>query len=157
MSDNHGRYQHIIDVREMEEGADWYFHCGDSEGYDEDLNNWEAVCGNCDYWSDLPDRIRIKIEDKQIMIMHGNQFGYFDREQRMLNYMEEEELDILVTGHTHRPMFIEYEGKYLINPGSTAEPRTEERIPTYCVLTIDGDLVDVEFKVFKPIERQEEE
>ena len=46
-------------------------------------------------------------------------------------------VDIVMYGHTHRPV-IEYDGDIIaINPGSLTYPRQEGRQPTYIIMTID--------------------
>ena len=145
MSDNHGNGKHIEQVLERESDAKYFFHCGDYEVEDERVERFKAVVGNNDYWSELPVFIRVKVEDLWFGIIHGNQFGYFNREEAMLSFMEAKELDVLCSGHTHTPMFLEYEGKYLINPGSTLLPRGGSK-NSYCVLEVNGKEVRCEFK-----------
>ena len=53
MSDNHGCYQHVDRILEDNKDADLFIHCGDHEGYDEQLDKFIAVRGNNDWTSSL--------------------------------------------------------------------------------------------------------
>ncbi len=147
MSDNHRHADHIDRIFADERDADFYIHCGDNEGNDEDLRHFYAVRGNNDWYSDLPQYLLLTTENKNIGITHGHTFGPFNQMERMLEFMEDNELDILCVGHTHRPMLFEEEGKIILNPGSTALPRGGNP-PTYAIIYIDHDDVRVEFKEF---------
>ena len=59
------------------------------------------------------------------------------------------DVDILVSGHTHKPM-IQQEGEILLlNPGSPTQPRLSE--PSVMLLEINGKEVDAEvIKIGKP-------
>ena len=144
MSDNHCQYNHLQYVLKQHPDADYYIHCGDNEGYDDQLEDFIAVRGNNDWGSNL-ERVKfITIENHRIGICHGHQFGYFNKEENMLEFCKEHDLDILCSGHTHVSMNIEYEGVYLINPGSTALPRGGSK-PSYAIMEIDGGNVRIEF------------
>ena len=54
------------------------------------------------------------------------------------------DVDILVTGHTHRNDVTEYEGKWFINPGSVTGAYSSlesEVIPSFVLLAIQGTKV----------------
>ena len=50
--------------------------------------------------------------------------------------------DIVIFGHTHRPVARHEDGIYLFNPGSLSYPRQEGRRPSYLLLYTyeDGSL-----------------
>ena len=47
--------------------------------------------------------------------------------------------DIVICGHTHRPMIEKKDNLILVNPGSLGYPRQIGRKPTYVLMTIDKD------------------
>lgn len=149
MSDNHGDSNALTDIKVLDEKADYYIHCGDSEAYRlQDLDGFVAVKGNNDWSLDLPDVARLDIEDRHLLITHGQFFGYFDREKKMLQFLKKHKGDILISGHTHMPLVKEYDGYWLVNPGSTSWPRGgSER--SYAVMYIDHDQVKVEIRTLE--------
>lgn len=145
MSDNHGHFDHLEYVIDKNKDADLYVHCGDNEGFDEQLSSFTAVKGNNDWPTNLGKVERFTINNHKYMVMHGDYFGYFGREQAMVDFCFKNDVDILITGHTHFPMDQEIDGKRLINPGSTALPRGGSK-HSYAIIYDDGDKVSVEFK-----------
>ena len=146
MSDNHGFEQMIQYVKEKEPHADYYIHCGDSEAmYEDELEGFIAVMGNNDWDLDLPREIKLKVEDVRILITHGQYFGFYNRQELMKRLLRDNHCQLLLSGHTHMPMFDEDEGYYFINPGSTSLPRGGS-LPSYAVVTIDGKKISCVFK-----------
>lgn len=82
-----------------------------------------AVRGNMDpAVADLPVRRVFEIGSKRIGLMHGWGPAY-DLEQRLRHEFREAELDVLVFGHSHRPVCRWQEDLLLFNPGSAADRR----------------------------------
>lgn len=149
MSDNHGDMNILTDIKVLEDDADYYIHCGDSESYQlRDLDEFVAVKGNNDWSLDLPQTARLDIEGRHLLITHGQFFGYFDREKKMLDFLKKYNGDVLISGHTHVPLVKEKNGLWLINPGSTSWPRGGSK-RSYAVMTIDGTNVDVRIKTLE--------
>lgn len=144
MSDNHGDQRHIRYLKNKYPQMDFYLHCGDSQGNLSDLEGWYAIRGNNDYGY-FPSHLILKVEGVNILLIHGHQFGYFDRNVRILDYLKEFNCDICICGHTHVPCFEEIQGFKIINPGSTTLPRGGS-YPSYCIITIDDIDVKVDFK-----------
>jgi hypothetical protein len=146
MSDNHGNQTSMKKVKELESDADYYIHCGDSEARrQDDLRGWICVAGNNDWGLDLPKESILEIEGRRIFITHGQFFGYFNREEKMLYTLEENDCTVLLSGHTHMPMAYNEDNYYLINPGSTDLPRGGSH-RSYAVIYMDKDNIEVQFK-----------
>lgn len=146
MSDNHGVDAMMKYVHEKEPHADYYVHCGDSEAsFQELLNGYICVKGNNDWALDLPMEAKIEVEGIPILITHGQHFGYFNRELAMNDILTRNHCQILLSGHTHMPMFKQEGQFYYINPGSTSLPRGGSQ-KSYAVVTIDQGKVLCEFK-----------
>ena len=126
MSDSHGYHQMINRVKELEPDGDYYVHCGDSEAETYMMLDWLCVKGN-------------------FLVVHGHRFGYMDRETSMIYTLQEANCDVLLSGHTHVPMYKEVDGYTLINPGSTTLPRGGSN-RSYCVIYVEGKDLKVEFK-----------
>ena len=145
MSDSHGYHQMINRVKELEPDGDYYVHCGDSEAETYMMQDWLCVKGNNDWYSDFPNQIKFKVEDLNFLVTHGHRFGYMDRETSMIYTLQEANCDVLLSGHTHVPMYKEVDGCTLINPGSTTLPRGGSN-RSYCVIYVEGKDLKVEFK-----------
>ncbi len=109
-----------------------------------------AVAGNCDaslvFPTHEPTERTLCLGGCRIVMMHGHTRGVKSSLMSALYYASEQDADVLLYGHTHRP----YEktigaehtrnGKSLIvaNPGSLGDPRDGNR-PSFGVLTVrDG-------------------
>lgn len=82
-----------------------------------------AVRGNMDPPApDLPDKRVVEVGTARIGLTHG--WGAScDLEDRLLKRFRDEPLDVLVYGHSHRPVCHMRNGILLFNPGSAADRR----------------------------------
>ena len=136
MSDNHGDMNILTDIKVLEDDADYYIHCGDSESYSlQDLDGFVAVKGNNDWSLDLPQTARLDIEGRHLLITHGQ-------------FLKKYNGDVVISGHTHMPLAKEENGLWLINPGSTSWPRGGSK-RSYAVVMIDDKNVDVMIKTLE--------
>ena len=146
MSDNHGDEGYIYQVLEYESDADIFVHCGDSESYDQELlRKFFAVRGNNDWGLNLKEHLILQVAGHRIYVCHGHKAGYFNRQITLVSLAHENNCDIVLSGHTHIACHEIYEGVHLVNPGSTRLPRGYNG-PSYCVLYLDDEKVDVVFK-----------
>jgi vacuolar protein sorting-associated protein 29 len=51
-------------------------------------------------------------------LFHGHQIIPWGDSESLNNYMREQEVDVIISGHTHEQKIEKYEGKLFINPGS---------------------------------------
>ena len=120
------------------------FHLGDCWRDAEKLHDrfpdipLEQVPGNCDYRPLEPAERLLCLEDKRILLCHGHTYGV---KQSLLSAgfaAEEQNLDLFLFGHTHRPL-VDRRGKTLfVNPGSIGDYRR----PFYAIVTIVGGKLD---------------
>ena len=143
LSDSHGNVENMARAVEKEQPR-LILHLGDCWSDAERLRRrfpgipMEQVPGNCDYRSIEPAERLLFIEDKRVMICHGHTLGVKQSMLRAGYKAEEENLDLLLFGHTHRPM-VDMRGKTLfINPGSIGDYFH----PFYAVVTIENGKVD---------------
>lgn len=76
------------------------------------------VAGNCDYFTRCSREERICQEGKRLLLVHGDRYGVKYGYERLSYYAEENMMDCVLFGHTHRP-FAGYVGRVmLVNPGA---------------------------------------
>ncbi len=122
-------------------GVDMLLHAGDLVR--EEILDVVTVCpvyavrGNMDSGRcSLPLRRIITAAGKRIGLIHG--WGPpGGLEQRLLQEFAHERIDVLVYGHTHRPLCRDHQGILLFNPGSAAD-RRDARHHTVGLIEIDA-------------------
>ena len=143
LSDSHGNVSNMAAAVEHT-APRMIFHLGDCWRDAEKLLDLfpdiplEQVPGNCDYRSSEPAERLLCLEDKRILLCHGHTYGV---KQSLLTAgyaAEEQNLDLFLFGHTHRPL-VDRRGKTLfVNPGSIGDYRR----PFYAVVTITNGKLD---------------
>lgn len=133
ISDVHGDKIALERIREIERkfSSELILSAGDlsPDPYDPLFYSIKGARGNCDRFFEYgpipfpPVIYKEEIYGKKIVITHGH-----IALENPLDY------DILITGHTHVPSLKERGGKYYLNPGSIALPRTQLG-PTFGILT----------------------
>lgn len=144
VSDTHRRNGNLSEALYNEGDIDMLIHLGDVEG-EEDIISGMAGCqcifiaGNNDFFSGLDREKEIEIAGKKIWLTHGHNY-YVSLD---LKVIKEEAIargmDIVMFGHTHRPVIEVEDNITLINPGSISYPRQADGIPTYIMLEIDDN------------------
>ena len=144
VSDTHGHTKNLERVLEKVGDIDLFIHCGDLEGGEDYIRALVDVpCymveGNNDWFSDLQREMEISVDDYRIWITHGNNYGASMGPERLLEEAAARNVDVVMYGHTHRPL-IEYQDNIVIvNPGSLSYPRQNGRKPSYLIMEIDRD------------------
>ncbi|MDF2774294.1 MAG: phosphodiesterase, family [Geminicoccaceae bacterium] len=136
ISDTHGLVR--PDVHTALAGVELILHAGDVGG-DDVLDELEiiapvlAVWGNTDLPGDprLTGAIRHTIGGVSIHVSHGHELGT-PRPEKLI---EEYSADVIVYGHTHRPLVARADGRLVVNPGA-AGPRRFDIAPSVARLTI---------------------
>ena len=139
ISDTHGQVR--ASVHEALAGVSLILHAGDVCG-DEVLDELAlvapvvAVAGNCDVPGDprLVQRIERTIGGVSIHVSHGHELGVPTPARLIAAY----EAQVIVFGHTHRPLIHRAGERLVVNPGA-AGPRRFDIVPSVARLTIvDG-------------------
>ncbi|HSL22569.1 MAG TPA: metallophosphoesterase family protein [Vicinamibacterales bacterium] len=119
-------------------GSEVILHAGDVGGPSvlaalEQIAPVHAVIGNTDPEDGaLPERLRLELGGLTVHVSHGHELGSPTPEKLLARYSA----DVIVYGHTHRPL-IRQEGKRLvINPGA-AGPRRFNLQPSVALLRIE--------------------
>lgn len=143
ISDTHGLVR--PEVFGALEGVELILHGGDVGGQhviDElrAIAPVRAVYGNTDGRGvpGLASEIGLRIEGLTIHVSHGHELGQPTPERLFARY----EADILVYGHTHRPLIERSGERLVINPGA-AGPKRFDLKPSVARLTLSEGRADV--------------
>lgn len=141
VSDTHGKDENLEEIVLRETPFDYFIHCGDVEGREIFMEALvECPCtivsGNNDFFSDLPREVMIQLEGHRILVTHGHYYGVSMGLYEVLDEGKARECQVVLFGHTHRPVEETEEGILLLNPGSLSYPRQEGRRPSYAVMEL---------------------
>jgi vacuolar protein sorting-associated protein 29 len=106
--------------------------------------NVHVVKGGFDEDSTFPESKVIQIGQFKIGLIHGHQIVPWGDAHSLAMIQRQMDVDILITGHTHRNEVNEYEGKWFINPGSITgaySSLTSDVVPSFILLAIQGTKV----------------
>ena len=142
-SDSHGNLDNLVRAVERE-APDRIYHLGDGWRDAQRLHvqfpdiPLEQVPGNCDWSVQSPAELLLTVRGKRILLCHGHTYGV---KQSLLNAgyaAEEQDLDLFLFGHTHKPLVDRRGQTWFLNPGSIGDFHR----PSYGVVTLDGDRLD---------------
>ena len=141
VSDTHRKNENYLKVLQLVGKLDMVIHLGDVEGSEYTIREAagcpvEMIAGNNDFFSDLPTEKTLQIGRYRVMITHGHQY-YIGMGNEML---KEEAIangvDIVMYGHTHRPVIDISDDIIMLNPGSLSYPRQDDKKPSYIIMEI---------------------
>ena len=142
VSDTHRKNDNYIKVLERVAPIDMVIHCGDIEGSDYLIAESagcpvQMVTGNNDFFSDLPREKEFAIGKYKVWLTHGHNYYVSLSNENIKHEARMRGIDIVMYGHTHKPV-IDIDGDVIaINPGSLAYPRQEGRRPSYIIMDLD--------------------
>ena len=144
VSDTHGHMTNLRECVRRVSPIDMLIHCGDTEG-GEDWIRQHTQClsvpivkGNNDFFSRLPAELELDIEGLHIFLTHGHAYGVSMGTERPVEEALSRKADVVMYGHTHRPMIMREGRLWVINPGSLSYPRQEGHDPTYIVMNCEN-------------------
>lgn len=136
VSDNHGDQFVLEELHHIyQDEVDYWLHCGDSELKKENdvWTIFKSVEGNMD-WSKQYPLVRVeRIEQQNVVVLHGHKHNVKWVLTDMKKIAQEEEAQIVFYGHTHIPKISYDEGVYFINPGSISQPRGGMDVGSYAI------------------------
>jgi uncharacterized protein len=144
ISDTHGLVR--PDVFLALEGVEAIYHAGDVGGREvlvllAKIAPVQAVFGN----TDLPDdpglcrHFTETVGGLTVHVSHGHEVGSPTPAALLARY----DADVIVFGHTHRPLVMASGGRLVVNPGA-AGPRRFQLLPSVARLTIRGGVASAE-------------
>ena len=143
-SDSHGRMENMERCVELTE-PDHIIHLGDCIQDARRLARrfpsvpMTAVPGNCDYGCCDEAEKCIELGGVRLFLLHGHTRGVKYGLHRAVYAARECGADVLLFGHTHRPL-VDFDGSlYVMNPGTVGGRGNS---PTYGVITINDKVYD---------------
>lgn len=141
ISDTHGRHTNLIKVLEKENDIDLVIHLGDAEGCEDYIKELagcplEIVSGNSDFFSELDLEKELELGKYRILITHGHYYNVNTGMEDIKREAEGRGCDIVMFGHTHRPLVCYDKKVIVINPGSLSYPRQEGKESSYIIMEI---------------------
>lgn len=142
VSDTHSKHVNLRQVLKNEKPVDLMVHLGDAEGFESVIQEMgecplEIVAGNCDFLSALRPEEEIKIGKYKVLITHGHYFNVNAGIEDIKKEARGRGCDIVMFGHTHRPVIDYGKDVIAINPGSLSYPRQEGKRPSYAIMNLD--------------------
>jgi len=144
VSDTHRKNDNYFKVLDLQKPLDMVIHCGDTEG-SEDILTEAADCpvhivtGNNDFFSNLPRELELDIGKYKVLVTHGHNYYISMGNEMLKREAVARGIDIVLYGHTHRPVIDQKNGVIAVCPGSISYPRQEGRRPSYAIMEIDEE------------------
>jgi putative phosphoesterase len=144
VSDTHRHNDNYFRVLERVGKIDMVIHCGDAEGSEYLLQEAAGcplyiVMGNNDFFSDLPREVELEIANRKILITHGHYYCVSNGHELLMDEGYARGFDIVMYGHTHRPVIEYHEDIVMLNPGSLTYPRQKGKRPSYIIMEVDRE------------------
>lgn len=142
VSDSHRNTGNLLEVIKRTSPFDMLVHCGDVEG-SEHVISAAAGCpvmmvqGNNDFFSHLPKELEFQLGCYKVWLTHGHHYNIAMNTETIKREAIAREVDIVMCGHSHRPVVDIGKKVTLINPGSISYPRQENRKPSYILMELD--------------------
>lgn len=141
VSDTHKKNDNYFKVLEMHK-PDMVIHCGDAEGSEYALTKAadcpvHIVLGNNDFFSELPRELELEIEGYKVWVTHGHNYYVSMGNEILKREAIARGMDIVMYGHTHRPVVDRDDDIIAVNPGSLSYPRQEGHLPSYAIMETD--------------------
>ncbi len=146
VSDTHRKNENYFKALERVK-PDLVIHCGDAEGGEYVLSNAAAcpvhiVLGNNDFFSYLPRELELELGSFKVWVTHGHNYYVSMGSEVIKREARARGFDIVMYGHTHKPVVDRRDGVIAVNPGSLSYPRQEGRRPSYIVMEVEGEKAD---------------
>ena len=151
VSDTHRKNENDLKVIEREKPVDMVIHCGDAEGSEYLIQEAagcpvQIVLGNNDFFSDLDREKEFTIGSYKVWLTHGHNYYVSMGNETIKEEARSRGINIVVYGHTHRPVIDIEEDVIAINPGSLTYPRQDGKQPSYVVMELDA-FKDAHFEI----------
>lgn len=135
-SDTHGDNDSLKLLINKHPKCDLYLLAGDSEADNVDISPFISIKGNCDYMSEFPLHIILPTPYGKLLMQHRPVTDYL--------FLKQNEIKIVVFGHTHIRKFEILDKIYYINPGAISFAR-DANDGSYAILDISENKVNATF------------
>lgn len=122
-SDSHGNTRLMQQAVEGER-PELVLHLGDvaSDAYKLAADNpglrIETVCGNCDPYGAAPEERELPLQGHKVWMLHGHRYRVKMGLWMLTEAARERGVEVVLFGHTHRPLVDCQGGLWLMNPGT---------------------------------------
>lgn len=126
ISDSHGRVGKVRDIIMTHNEADAVIFLGDGERDIDSVaesfpeKKFFCVCGNCDLYSQNPETRLEFFAGKRVYCTHGYLEKVKYGDDLLFETGVSKGADIILYGHTHRPVTDYRNGVYIMNPGTAS-------------------------------------
>lgn len=150
VSDTHRKNDNYFQVVKQQK-PDMVIHCGDAEGSEYALTETAGcpvyiVLGNNDFFSQLPREIELEIGPYKVWVTHGHNYYVYMSNEHIKREALARGMDIVMYGHTHKPVVDRSGDVIAVNPGSLSYPRQENHKPSYVIMELD-EKEELKFKI----------
>lgn len=151
VSDTHRQNKNYLKALGRVKPVDMVIHCGDVEGSEYIISESagcpvEMVAGNNDYFSELPREKEFQIGPYRVWLTHGHNYYVAMGNEILKEEAISRGVDIVMYGHTHKPVVDIGNEIIAINPGSLTYPRQVGRRPSYILMELD-EMEDAHFSI----------
>ena len=142
VSDTHAKLDNFKEAVKRSGPFELLIHCGDVEGDEERIRSIAGcpcmmVRGNNDFFSDLPGELTLNADKYKIFVTHGHRYNVSIGPEMIAEEARDREVDIVMFGHTHKPLVEKSRDLVVLNPGSISYPRQDGRRPSYVIMETD--------------------
>lgn len=144
LSDTHGDTNKAEEAIRFNKDVNLIIHLGDYFRDAQKLSNLfpgiplEYIYGNSDFMiDDVPAEKMLDVDGKKIFLTHGHRYSVKWDYDKLFKKAEELHADVLLFGHTHIPDIVKKDTYYVLNPGSTSDPR-DDYDESYAIIEIDN-------------------
>ena len=142
VSDTHGRHQALDRALEEAGKIDMFIHLGDVEGGEDYLEavvecEKHIIRGNNDFFTELPREEEFEIGPYHAFITHGHYYYVSAGTETLKQEARARGAQIVLFGHTHRPVIDYTDDVIAVNPGSISYPRQEGHRPSFVMMELD--------------------
>lgn len=158
ISDTHINGKSIIKLTQFLNSLEYHdliIHCGDIGCYEayetiKRSNKCAAVYGNID-----DDQLKAELKEKEILKIEGCNIGLFHGHgkkgttlTRVMAKFKEDNVDIIIFGHSHKPRIFTEDNILYLNPGSVFYKR-KEKWYSYIILDIGEKKLEASLHFYK--------
>jgi putative phosphoesterase len=150
MSDTHGDTTLAEKILNKHQDVDMVIHLGDYFRDADKLHElypnlkFEYVYGNSDFMiGDVPVEKLLEVEGQRILLTHGHRYSVKWGIDRLRSKAQNENIQLLLYGHTHISQIFQGPGYTILNPGSISDPRGYDD-ESYALVLIENSKISVE-------------
>ncbi len=143
VSDTHRNFSVLDSIIEKNQDADLFIHLGDGENEFRDIQNLYPdramvyVGGNSDFAPHQQTAV-VTVCGYKMFCCHGHDHHVYSGLDRLVQAAKQNDCKIALYGHTHLYRTENYEGVFVMNPGSPDCPRNHN-LPTYGEIVINSN------------------